>query len=203
MKCPTCNGNAVGKIGVEQFYCWNCFVEFSTLKEEVQIYQVAEDGSLHPFNGETSFIAETNDDFRYLKATKDIGQQKTESVSLGLVVWVIMMISIFAFIASVNGTSIFVPAITWIVGMVIFFGIIIILVKGLGFFATTLEKQLSKPRPTKEKPAPKKNVLNEPQCPICGSKMYMRTGPYGSFLGCSRFPSCRGKQKILYPHGWK
>lgn len=52
MRCPVCNGNAVGKVGVEQFYCWNCFIEFSTMKEEVQIYQVAEDGSLLAYDGE-------------------------------------------------------------------------------------------------------------------------------------------------------
>lgn len=46
MKCPVCQGNSVGKIGVEQYYCWNCFVEFNTMKDEVQIFQVAEDGSL-------------------------------------------------------------------------------------------------------------------------------------------------------------
>lgn len=46
MKCPVCGGNAVGKVGVEQFYCWNCFIEFNTQQEEVQIFQVAEDGSL-------------------------------------------------------------------------------------------------------------------------------------------------------------
>lgn len=59
MKCPVCNGNAVGKVGVEQFYCWNCFIEFSTLKEEVQIFEVAEDGSLLEFSNEQSDLAET------------------------------------------------------------------------------------------------------------------------------------------------
>ncbi len=59
MKCPVCNGNAVGKVGVEQFYCWNCFIEFSTLKEEVQIYEVAEDGSLLEFNNEQPELADT------------------------------------------------------------------------------------------------------------------------------------------------
>ncbi|HZW83872.1 MAG TPA: hypothetical protein VFF14_10695 [Candidatus Deferrimicrobium sp.] len=59
MKCPVCNGNAVGKVGVEQFYCWNCFIEFSTMKEEVQIYQVAEDGSLLEYSSEPIELAET------------------------------------------------------------------------------------------------------------------------------------------------
>lgn len=34
------------------------------------------------------------------------------------------------------------------------------------------------------------------RCPRCGSAMRQRTGPRGSFLGCSRFPSCRGSRNI-------
>ncbi|HWJ02063.1 MAG TPA: hypothetical protein VNU93_00205 [Verrucomicrobiae bacterium] len=52
MKCPVCSGNAVGKVGMEQYYCWNCFIEFSTVKEDVQIFQVAEDGSLLAYDEE-------------------------------------------------------------------------------------------------------------------------------------------------------
>ncbi|MFH1833374.1 MAG: topoisomerase DNA-binding C4 zinc finger domain-containing protein, partial [Candidatus Levyibacteriota bacterium] len=29
-------------------------------------------------------------------------------------------------------------------------------------------------------------------CPKCGSKMILRTGRYGKFYGCSKFPYCRG-----------
>ncbi|NPV90458.1 MAG: hypothetical protein HPY50_06775 [Firmicutes bacterium] len=46
MKCPVCNGIQTGKVGVDQFYCWNCFVEFSTSNDLVEIFEVLEDGSL-------------------------------------------------------------------------------------------------------------------------------------------------------------
>lgn len=31
-----------------------------------------------------------------------------------------------------------------------------------------------------------------PTCPTCGSAMHRRTGRYGAFWGCSRYPVCRG-----------
>lgn len=46
MKCPVCNGLQVGKVGSDQFYCWNCFIEFAVRKGRVHLYEVAEDGSL-------------------------------------------------------------------------------------------------------------------------------------------------------------
>lgn len=36
------------------------------------------------------------------------------------------------------------------------------------------------------------NVL----CPICNSRMVLRSGRYGRFYGCSRFPYCRGTRRI-------
>ncbi|MDA8236184.1 MAG: hypothetical protein M0Z31_15580 [Clostridia bacterium] len=46
MVCPVCGGKATGKVGIEQFYCWDCCVEFRKTPEQVQVYDVAEDGSL-------------------------------------------------------------------------------------------------------------------------------------------------------------
>ena len=46
MNCPVCSGRAIGKVGVEQFYCWDCCVEFATQTDKVVIYDLAEDGSL-------------------------------------------------------------------------------------------------------------------------------------------------------------
>ncbi len=34
-----------------------------------------------------------------------------------------------------------------------------------------------------------------PNCPLCSSPMRRRTGRYGRFWGCSRYPSCRGTRK--------
>jgi len=46
VRCPVCNGLQVGKVGSDQYYCWNCFLEFSFNKGEVNLYEVAEDGTL-------------------------------------------------------------------------------------------------------------------------------------------------------------
>ncbi len=50
MRCPNCNCRDIGKIGTNQYYCWECFVEFSMIGEQVKLYQVEEDGSLSLFN---------------------------------------------------------------------------------------------------------------------------------------------------------
>lgn len=49
-RCPHCNCRDIGKIGNNQFYCWNCFMEFAVVGEEVKIYCVDEDGSLVAWN---------------------------------------------------------------------------------------------------------------------------------------------------------
>lgn len=45
MQCPICRGNQTGKVGANQYYCWSCFVEFST-KGQGEIYEISEDGNL-------------------------------------------------------------------------------------------------------------------------------------------------------------
>ncbi|MGQ0420369.1 hypothetical protein ACT4US_14870 [Bacillus sp. HC-Mk] len=44
--CPNCKGKDIGKIGVNQFYCWNCYIELSVSKGKIHTHQVEEDGSL-------------------------------------------------------------------------------------------------------------------------------------------------------------
>lgn len=44
--CPLCSGTTVGKIGTNQYYCWNCYYEFNVSQQQVVVYDVAEDGSL-------------------------------------------------------------------------------------------------------------------------------------------------------------
>ncbi|MCA0986163.1 hypothetical protein [Guptibacillus algicola] len=46
MECPNCKSKNIGKIGANQFYCWNCFVEMSVVKGMLSLHQVEEDGSL-------------------------------------------------------------------------------------------------------------------------------------------------------------
>jgi len=46
MNCPVCGGRAIGKVGVEHYYCWDCCVEFTSTTDKVVIYDLAEDGTL-------------------------------------------------------------------------------------------------------------------------------------------------------------
>ncbi|MGI6357411.1 MAG: hypothetical protein ACOX2K_01755 [Bacillota bacterium] len=45
-KCPHCGSRAVGKVGHEQYYCWDCCLEYSKKKNGYRLFQVADDGSL-------------------------------------------------------------------------------------------------------------------------------------------------------------
>jgi very-short-patch-repair endonuclease len=45
------------------------------------------------------------------------------------------------------------------------------------------------------------NIITESEfegyiCPVCRSKMVLRSGRYGKFLGCSKFPYCKGTRRI-------
>lgn len=46
LRCPACGGLQVGKVGSEQYYCWNCYLEFNFSKGRTNLYEVAEDGTL-------------------------------------------------------------------------------------------------------------------------------------------------------------
>jgi ribosomal protein L37AE/L43A len=47
MKCPACGSRAVGKVGADQYYCWDCFVEYQYYgNNQAKLYMVEEDGSL-------------------------------------------------------------------------------------------------------------------------------------------------------------
>lgn len=49
--CPNCQSKDIGKIGTNQYYCWNCFIEMSVDGDQISsVYQVEEDGSLHSLN---------------------------------------------------------------------------------------------------------------------------------------------------------
>ena len=43
MLCPACDSKNIGKIGVNQYYCWDCFVEFNDRNE---MFLVDEDATL-------------------------------------------------------------------------------------------------------------------------------------------------------------
>jgi len=46
MKCPNCQSSDIGKIGEEQYYCWNCFIEMSFENGRLHVQEIHEDGSL-------------------------------------------------------------------------------------------------------------------------------------------------------------
>lgn len=50
MQCPICGGRATGKVGVDQYFCWDCCVEYRIGKEGVQLFEIDEDGSLVAFD---------------------------------------------------------------------------------------------------------------------------------------------------------
>lgn len=46
VECPVCGGKSVGKVGVGQYYCWNCYLEYQIHGDSTKVYTVEEDGSL-------------------------------------------------------------------------------------------------------------------------------------------------------------
>lgn len=44
--CPVCGQRAIGKVGADQFYCWDCCVEFLVRGENIKIFNVETDGTL-------------------------------------------------------------------------------------------------------------------------------------------------------------
>ncbi|MDV2581080.1 hypothetical protein [Alkalibacillus haloalkaliphilus] len=47
MNCPNCQTSDIGKIGSQQFYCWNCFIELSVKEDgKMHVHEVQEDGTI-------------------------------------------------------------------------------------------------------------------------------------------------------------
>jgi ssDNA-binding Zn-finger/Zn-ribbon topoisomerase 1 len=40
-------------------------------------------------------------------------------------------------------------------------------------------------------------------CPLCGSALVRRPGPHGSFLGCARYPACKGTRELDGTSRWE
>ncbi len=45
MLCPKCKSRATGRIGQNQYYCWDCAVEFVPTRDGFRMYRLEEDGS--------------------------------------------------------------------------------------------------------------------------------------------------------------
>lgn len=43
LRCPVCQSREVGIIGDDQYFCWNCQVEFNKAAE---VYSITEEGNL-------------------------------------------------------------------------------------------------------------------------------------------------------------
>lgn len=41
------------------------------------------------------------------------------------------------------------------------------------------------------------STIEEVKCPDCGGKMISRSGQYGKFWGCAKFPECKGTRDSL------
>jgi hypothetical protein len=46
MDCPVCGSSVIGKIGNNQYYCWECCSEFSQKENGVKVFSILDDGSL-------------------------------------------------------------------------------------------------------------------------------------------------------------
>ena len=44
--CPSCGSKVVGKVGADQFYCWDCCIEFSYGRQGLKMYTIDDEGSL-------------------------------------------------------------------------------------------------------------------------------------------------------------
>lgn len=44
--CPHCHGRAIGKVGANHYYCWDCCIEFSSSAKGIEMYRVEDDGTL-------------------------------------------------------------------------------------------------------------------------------------------------------------
>jgi ribosomal protein L37AE/L43A len=51
MRCPGCQSRNVGKVGTGQYYCWDCYIEFSVSARGVRLYEVSPDGELARMGG--------------------------------------------------------------------------------------------------------------------------------------------------------
>lgn len=48
MVCPNCGSRLVGRIGNQQYYCRNCFVEFVQRAGEWRVFKLDAEGALFP-----------------------------------------------------------------------------------------------------------------------------------------------------------
>lgn len=47
--CPVCGGRGIGRVGIAQYYCKDCCVEFAYKNKKLKVYQVEDDGTLSQY----------------------------------------------------------------------------------------------------------------------------------------------------------
>ena len=61
MRCPLCCSADTGKVGNNQYYCWQCLMEFKTDPEQARcMFYVEADGSLIPVPLKQSKTSQTS-----------------------------------------------------------------------------------------------------------------------------------------------
>lgn len=48
-QCPNCASRAIGQVGPDQFYCWDCCIEWQARASGDELYMINEEGDLYPF----------------------------------------------------------------------------------------------------------------------------------------------------------
>ena len=51
MHCPRCGSRAVGCVGTDQYYCWDCYIEFALTKNGLKLFEVDDEGELVMLDG--------------------------------------------------------------------------------------------------------------------------------------------------------
>lgn len=51
--CPVCGERGIGKVGIGQYYCKDCCVEFELKNNQLKIFNVEDDGTLSQYNGQS------------------------------------------------------------------------------------------------------------------------------------------------------
>lgn len=46
MNCPHCGSRSTGKVAADQYYCWDCCIEFAHTPNGWQMFRVDDEGEL-------------------------------------------------------------------------------------------------------------------------------------------------------------
>ncbi len=46
--CPVCGSRVLGRIGLDQYFCWDCCAQFNYAGSHFRAWEIADDGTLVP-----------------------------------------------------------------------------------------------------------------------------------------------------------